>query len=225
MNKPRYVTFTGIDERTDIERVLHISTTRPVEWGVLFSSVNSGRSPRYPSLDFVGNVILRHDFSLSLSAHVCGRWAENIIERGDCSIALAMLLDGSFQRVQINVADGETKVHGPVRPERAAAFAELVGATSAVLQCREPFPPSVGVSWLFDRSGGAGVRETSWPKANSGFNGYAGGIGPDTIEEDIAAIAAAAGKAPYWIDMEQRVRTDDWLDLDKCERVLKAVYG
>jgi phosphoribosylanthranilate isomerase len=51
--------------------------------------------------------------------------------------------------------------------------------------------------------------------------GYAGGINPDNAAEVVSRIQADR----YWIDMETGVRTGDWLDLDKCEAVCRAVYG
>ena len=54
--------------------------------------------------------------------------------------------------------------------------------------------------------------------------GEPGGIGPDTVGEILARIAAPPG-ALYWIDMESGVRTDGAFDLAKCEAVCRAVYG
>jgi phosphoribosylanthranilate isomerase len=53
--------------------------------------------------------------------------------------------------------------------------------------------------------------------------GYAGGLGPDGIEDSIDAIQAVTGSAPVWIDMESRVRTEGYLDLKKCRVVASAV--
>jgi phosphoribosylanthranilate isomerase len=52
--------------------------------------------------------------------------------------------------------------------------------------------------------------------------GYAGGIGPDNVVDIIKRINAAG---PYWIDMESKIRTDNWLDLKLCRAVCEAVYG
>lgn len=34
--KPKWITFTGLDEKTDFNRVEDISKRFPVEWGILF---------------------------------------------------------------------------------------------------------------------------------------------------------------------------------------------
>jgi hypothetical protein len=46
-------------------------------------------------------------------------------------------------------------------------------------------------------------------------------LNPDNIEEQNAAIASTGR---YWLDMESGVRTDDWLDLDKCESVCRSLF-
>jgi hypothetical protein len=84
---------------------------------------------------------------------------------------------------------------------------------------------------LFDASHGAGVSPNAWPAARYRdaedrllYHGYAGGLGPENIADELGKIAAAAGDARVWIDMETRVRTDDLaaLDLGKVRSVLKA---
>ncbi len=55
--------------------------------------------------------------------------------------------------------------------------------------------------------------------------GYAGGLKPSNIAQQLPLIAAAAGDGPYWIDMESGVRdADDRFDLGKCRAVCEAVY-
>jgi len=51
--------------------------------------------------------------------------------------------------------------------------------------------------------------------------GYAGGLNPDNIEQELIKIEAVVGDAEIWIDMESGIRNKkDELDLEKCERVL-----
>ena len=97
--------------------------------------------------------------------------------------------------------------------------------STALLQCQGLFPDDARLDWLFDVSFGTGIRPTHWPRANPAvLCGYSGGIGPDTVSAVVEAIAAPAG-VPYWIDMESGIRTNDRLDLDKCETVCRAVFG
>lgn len=56
------------------------------------------------------------------------------------------------------------------------------------------------------------------------FTGYAGGIGPDTVAGIVEAIEKVnPGLAPYYIDMESGIRTNDLFDIDKCLEVANIV--
>jgi phosphoribosylanthranilate isomerase len=82
------------------------------------------------------------------------------------------------------------------------------------------------VSPLFDLSGGAGVLPVEWPPAWSGVRcGYAGGLGPANVAEQLARIERAAPGASFWIDMERRVRSEDdsQFDLKKVRKVLEQI--
>jgi hypothetical protein len=48
--------------------------------------------------------------------------------------------------------------------------------------------------------------------------GYAGGLGPDNLAEELRRIEEVAGDAEVWIDMETNVRTAERFDLDKVRR-------
>jgi hypothetical protein len=59
--------------------------------------------------------------------------------------------------------------------------------------------------------------------------GFAGGLGPNNVLEQLGKINAACGDKPYatWIDMEGRIRTDDGahLDLTRVRSVLEQIAG
>jgi hypothetical protein len=216
VHPPLFVTLTGADDFTDIGRMADLSARYPVEWGLLFAPDRQGRG-RFPSLDFVGALIARGP--MRLSAHLCGDYAREVVQRGACD-ALAGWLEGPFDRAQINTSERG------VSAERVRRFAEGLGMGGAILQCRQDFPEERRVDWLFDRSGGRGEAPSTWPRAREGvFCGFAGGLGPDTISAALPAIRECVpeGQA-YWIDMESGVRTADRFDLDKCELVLAQVY-
>jgi hypothetical protein len=216
VHRPLFVTLTGAGDFTDIGRMADLSARYPVEWGLLFAPGRQGRG-RFPSLDFVGALIERGP--MRLSAHLCGEYAREIVQSGACD-ALAGWLEGPFDRAQINTSERD------VSADRVSRFAERMGMSRAILQCRGEFPGEPGVDWLFDRSGGRGETPSSWPRAREGvFCGFAGGLNPDTISAALPAIRESVpeGQA-YWIDMESGVRTDDRFDLDKCELVLAQVY-
>lgn len=218
MQTPAFVTFTGLDAATDVARLRHLQSLYPVEWGVLFSPKRQGHD-RYPDLASIRGFAGQ---GLRLAAHVCGAGASSILDDGRFDV-LESLPHGMFVRIQVNTARKDPETH------EASAFARWVGARQAILQCRgSAFPQDATVDWLYDVSGGVGREPTSWAVAadTSAFVGYAGGLGPDNVASALESISRhhPEGK-PFWIDMETRIRTDDILDLDKCEAVLAAVYG
>lgn len=213
--QPEFVTFTGADDRTSVDRMVEIGSGGYVEWGLLFSRKRQGVG-RYPSLAFLGSLRGR---GLRLAAHVCGAYADEIVDTGSSPDfeAVAAELGLKFARIQINTARA-------FDPGWFASFAGRFGAR-AIAQCREAFPDDARIDWLHDVSAGEGVMPAFRPTPGGAvFAGYAGGLGPENVATELAAIARThpAGR-PFWIDMESKVRTDDVFDLGKCEVVVEAV--
>ena len=206
---PTFVTFTGVDERTDIDGMKKLSALYPIEWGILFSQTRQGKHNRYPPLWKVMDVVFERPF-LRLAAHWCGQHARDALTENTRFNSEDIVC---FDRVQIN--------HPHPNIEMAATFQRRMG-TQCIIQVRGEEFPDAPVSCLFDRSGGRGEVPSSWPRHPGWMAGYAGGITPENVSDVVKAIDA---DGPYWIDMESGVRTDDWLDLEKCRAVCEAVYG
>jgi hypothetical protein len=204
--RPRFITFTGADEHTDIDRMVSLSKKYPIEWGILFSPKRQGQG-RYPPLEFVQRLI--DCGRLHLAAHLCGGHARSALAGVD-PLGLA-----SFERVQINTTEQNIDI-AAVRK-----WGEGIGAR-VILQCRGEFPGTAAVAWLFDTSGGRGLMPDSWPKPHpTQISGYAGGIGPDNVLDVLSRIEAT----DFWIDMESKVRNaNDRFDLDAVERVCRLVW-
>lgn len=208
---PNWITFTGVDSYTDLARLCDLSDEYKgrVEWGVLFSENQQAKgNHRYPPNIIIDNLRV---LNLDLSAHLCGKYATIVNKGEELPIDL-----GCFGRVQIN--------HRTPDINTLNDFSNNEKFT-VIAQSRddEGFPMGGNVQWLFDQSGGRGERATKLPKnIGSVMCGYAGGIDPENVLEVIGNIDAES----YWIDMESGVRNkNDLFDLDKCEAVLKAVYG
>ncbi len=80
---------------------------------------------------------------------------------------------------------------------------------------------------LYDLSGGAGIVPESWPGQMGGiYSGYAGGLGPHNVLDELRRIENVA-TGDIWIDMERRVRVEDdsALDCAAVESVLSQVSG
>lgn len=218
MKLPCFVTLTGPDDNTDVDRLIALKRKYSVEFGILFSANQQGNG-RYPSLAFIEHLYGR---GLALSAHICGRYAREIAKDGDSADLrkTPFSLEGMWQRVQINLPS-DAKVSN----EGIRNFAYSVGAVP-ILQSRGKFPKNQDVNWLYDPSGGTGRESSGWPDSsdNRAFCGYAGGIGPQNVEQVVNTLQPLVRSQNYWIDMETKVRTDDKFDLDKVESVLETVY-
>lgn len=211
--KPLFLTITGIDDRTDLDRVVALSSKYPVEWGVLFTG-NNYQKQRYPN-----NLKRIIDVGQSIfSAHLCNTYAKYAMSHDDKHNAITIAGHPIFRRVQINSSDYDM--------EQLKNFQSKI-KKPVIMQIQEDFPETSTkpIYSLHDTSGGKGITPLSRPvqKATNGFVGYAGGIGPHNVSEVLKNLDAVDGY--FWLDGETYFRTDDWLDLDKCEETCKLIWG
>ena len=204
---PKFVTFTGIDDCTDIDIVNHISEKYPVEWGILVGGKLSKN--RYPK-----NVFNKGKFPNNCSLHVCGSLAQEVLNKNYTNISNII---EPFSRVQINAIKYDYDI--------ILDFYKTFNKP-AIIQVRDEFPNEVeGISYLYDKSGGKGKVSTYYPVQPIEYNslvGYAGGIGPNNVTDVLKEINAHN----FWIDMETNIRDEnDWLDLEKCLYVCEQIWG
>ena len=86
--------------------------------------------------------------------------------------------------------------------------------------------PHPRIEYLFDESGGRGKRgdwPDPWPVLPGMRCGYAGGLGPDNVDEALEFVERHPD-ARIWLDMESGVRTNDWMDLEKVEAVCQKAW-
>lgn len=219
------VTITGADDATAISSLVDMHQIYPfVEWGILFSKNKQGTS-RYPQLI---NAISFGQKSMPMSAHLCGGYARDIMEKGDFSFIST--LPDSFQRVQINYNfdRGNLWEFAPVveyaekNPERAIIIQWNNSNRKWLYATVEDGLPA-NIHYLYDSSGGRGVSIKNIQDPLPNYTGYSGGICPDNIEEIIKGIENNETEKTVWIDMESGVRTNDKFDMEKVRDVLNAV--
>jgi hypothetical protein len=228
--KLRYVTLTGADDKTDPLAMRELSEKyKFVEWAILFSQAKAGVS-RYPSLDWLEKS-LPYFYQMNMSAHLCGKWVDDA-NKGRITFLDDDDMADAFGRLQLNMAkdkllkvlNWETKLW-----DCALEKPIILGGPYQKYKIKIPTDTFMqrGVSPLFDCSGGRGILAAEWPApaldeyGKPLFCGYAGGLGPDNIEEELAKIEAVVGDAEIWVDMESKIRNDkDEFDLEKCEQVL-----
>lgn len=214
------MTLTGADESAEPSALAELSLEYPfIEWGVLFSPKAEGHE-RYPQPEwrkkFATLPVLR-------SAHLCGQAMAQFIA-GDAAL-LAEL--ESYGRIQLNFSARR------MRPEALDALAlriETMAAQSIIVQLHpgnSDFWPRLGaaqhVQALFDCSGGKGLAPSTWEAPVPGIEcGYAGGLSPLTLSDQILAIRQACQGQRVWIDMESSLRTGRIFDLDLARAAAAA---
>lgn len=227
------VTITGADNSIKPTDLIPLTERFPfVEWGILVSKSQEG-SYRFPSLSWIEQLseVRKQNPKMMLSGHICGRWVRDICD-GNWSIAADRpKYMATFQRFQLNF-------HAQVHRLRKDKFLEGIKAYNDmgfqfIFQMDNVNDPllseaeALGVNAvpLFDLSGGAGILPSHWPEAMGYYSGYAGGLSPDNVTEQLEKIKKVAnGDQRIWIDTETRVRSEDdsKLDLDKVTRFLEA---
>lgn len=216
--KPKHITFTGVDEKTDVIRCIKLSQKYPIEWGILFNGGKNGEEGRnrYPSFASMAKFFMAKNY-LHIAGHFCGTDAQNLL-KGKTNFPLFEFHEKYkiFERIQVNAIDYNWEKLEKISVKHKIRFI----AQHRVMK----FPlDEERFDFLFDKSGGKGKTTNSFPiqENEKNFVGYAGGISPDNILETLKNIDAKN----YWIDMETGVRTNEWFDLDKCEKICKIVYG
>jgi phosphoribosylanthranilate isomerase len=232
------VTITGADDQVDpdiLDEIGHeYSDVIQVEWGVLFSKSREGQ-PRYPTAQwreqFYGATFNRGSL-YSIAAHLCGKSVDVFLssyEHFENEVTMG------FNAIQFNKLTAENK-------EQIFDFAHERGETCDIIlqynqntdvllngMFEDEVPNDIKI--LHDASGGRGTSylETGgWPDAPEPFAsrlavGYAGGIGPENVEQTLTELLRKyKGKDGFfWIDMESGVRTEDQFDIDKVIVVLE----
>ena len=246
MGQLQRVTITGADDLTSLDELLEISAEYSfVEWGVLVSAANA-KTMRYPSRNWMSRLASKLDASINVSIHVQGRWLRELLLGNKDE-----LLDGcghlawQAQRVQFNFHGGTVDWNEtaflialmtfPLSGREKQFIFQLDNCQgSAILERVSRYAHGLNLVPFHDTSHGAGILPETWPDADKSLLalkrdlqvGYAGGLGPENLAEQIPLIAKAAGSTKFWIDMETKVRSPDplvgsFFDLDKVRAALE----
>lgn len=217
--KLRYVSLTGADNKVNIADLEHLSEQYPFfECAILMFPEREGKS-RNPTIDW------RESFYNSKvknrAIHLCGSIINKLANKDEDLIAELM----NVQRVQINL-----------KPQWSSneLLLQLVSVVESLPQIefitqynennKEYFSYWDSVknhSYLYDSSLGKGLAPEDWlPPVLYKRTGYAGGLSPSNVHEQLIKISKVSDVIPVWIDMESGVRTDDNFDLEKATQVL-----
>ena len=211
--KPVRMTFTGVDARTDLARVMRIGRLHPhVEFAVLVGSrTGDPGANRYPHLCDVRDFSrAAREAGVRCAVHLCGRYSRAVMKQ---QWEGPLFVTFGFDRVQVNASHYKM---GAVK-----AFADLAGIKVIVQWrgCEATVYPEI--AFLHDESGGRGVYGIKdWPLVGR-WSGFAGGLTAENIADAVAFVRATAPMGS-WLDMETGVRTENWFDLDKVDAVIAA---
>lgn len=223
----RQVTITGADDSVSYYRLFEISKQFPfVEWGILLSKNSEGYF-RFPSWKWIEGLITEKPASVTISGHLCGSWVRDIVAGGSEFLNTHRELSHEFARFQLNF---HGQVHIAPSPEkfidslvfltglnRQPVIFQLDGVYSQIYSlARGQYARHRGIEALalHDVSGGAGILPEQWPQPMGDYCGYAGGLSPDNLAEQLKLIQDRIRNKdgslyPIWIDAETHIRSTD----------------
>lgn len=221
--KIKTVTITGADDSIDAHELYHIWKDYPfVEWGILFST-KWASYPRFPSKIWLWKFRDVQAACVPTCQHLCGQYARTFLS----GTPIKGPWFDDFCRLQLNFHATRLHIGWDRLIENSFSWdkpiiMQMDGVNEAVYEQLLKHYPAVFP--LFDLSGGTGVVPEEWPKMVAPYCGYAGGLGPSNLADELSRIEQAVGDAEIWIDMETHVRSDDnrLFDLDKVKVCLEV---
>jgi predicted TIM-barrel enzyme len=226
-----FCTLTGVDENTPLGELSSLSNRYPVvEWGFLYSPKRQGQPGRYPSVEYLRMAFSQLPAHVNVALHVCGDGVRQLIYAETFVTELVRLVEQRGGRVQLNFNAHRAESEFSLAQVRAC-IARYPGVqfitqyNTANAHVWEELKDLSNHSVLFDASGGNGISPSEWmPPLKGVACGYAGGLGPDNVDTELARIHAVTGNAPFSIDMEGKLRDrDDCFNRNAAKAVLDAV--
>ena len=233
------LTFTGADDQVFVNELAKICKQYPfVELGILAGN-NPPGTQRFPSNDWIDNIA--NEWHLPLSLHLCGDLVDEFLN-GSSEIIMkrypSIQLE-HFQRLQINTGGKNRRYEIAFIKEFLEAEVpdvELIfqvdGSNLALIDDMSKLARNgANISFLYDMSKGKGILPEKWPDYDPLFHqGYAGGLTPDNLHEQITLIGEKVGDFESWIDIETGVRSfeKEYFDISKvktCCEIFKSCHG
>ena len=224
---PMGCTVTGVDATTDLQRVAALSIRFPFsEWAFLWSPSRCGREHRYPSMEYLSRALSALSSGVRVALHLCGEAVDDFVGHHGDTGPLVRAVATRGGRIQLNVGlNRKSDFYLENLDLAIGAFpGEVILQHNALNETALDWIIAPNLAYLFDVSGGRGVTPDVWPARVPGIScGYAGGLGPSSLDRELPRIAAAGGP-PAWVDMETGVRdADDNFDLDLVARAMEIV--
>jgi hypothetical protein len=224
----KHITMVGIDKNTDLDYLEKLQEKYPLaEFVVIISKKWYENGNRYWN---PAELYRLRGRKLNLSVHLCGSVARSAI-RDDWTPAMELCgKDFSlFKRAQLNIARSEENpdsldLHVPDSLDEVIIQQKSVFETNLFMDYYTRTHDRK-VSVLIDGSGGEGIQSDILILSIDGKVGYAGGLNPDNVGKTAKMILNCQKANDFWLDMESVVRTNDWFDVKKAEKILENVYA
>lgn len=202
-----FITITGIDERTDIDQLVQFSDKycNELELGVLYSV--EPQIHRYPRKQWILDNAKKLN---NIALHICGKKARRELIDREIDDVISV-----FQRVQVN---------GTISVEDCELICSNYPDKTIITQFNESnvwqlFVKAKNHAILIDSSGGRGISPEKWTAIDTDkIIGYAGGIGTNNIAEELRKINKISNSKSFWVDMEGKVRVDNFFSLELVEQ-------
>lgn len=228
------LTLTGADNTVQQQPLHDLTAQFPfVEWGILLSNTAEGKN-RFPSTEWICDLVAGYEHRKhkpQLSGHLCGRWVRDICAGNWSFLDDRPEFSGYFTRFQLNfhsylhkIKDMDKFVEGFKDPRLSFCkqfIFQLDDVNNEILEVAQK--NDINAAGLFDTSGGAGVLPKEWPESLREYCGYAGGLGPQNLREQMELLDTVVGDRTVWVDMETHVRDydNDDFDYEKCRQCLE----
>lgn len=206
------VMIAGVDNDTPIEELERLTEKYPfVEWGVLFSKHKMGQK-RYPDLNYI-HQLCKAEVGL-MSAHFCGAYPREILEKGD--ISEASHWGAYFESIQLNYNFSRSSkwswenFHRITDELAVDVILQHNRSNAPYLKHKEFLTSNPHLRFLYDASGGRGteIKHIENPLWNN-YTGYAGGIHKDNVERLCKIIKKKPSLRTVWIDLESGARDEN----------------
>ena len=210
------VAICGADDQIPLSDLQVLYKEFPfMEWGLMLYKFSGGEG--YPTY---GKIVELLESGMPCCAHLCSKWVEEINWCGSWTVLSVFPRLYEVRRFQINFAGKEIETNNVIRSINSTRLKHQI-----ILQVSSFDHPVLNdapanVAAFFDASHGKGKLPEQWPKARENrYCGYAGGLNPDNLAENLEKISQVAN-TPAWVDVQSGVMTNRRLDLDKAHKFL-----
>lgn len=212
----KQVTVTGADDSIAPQELYKIHGNYPfVEFGILFSKSSEGY-PRFPTRIWLNDLykLYSNKPQLKLSMHLCGKWVRDLCQGIDTFVEDNTSILPMFSRLQLNfhtyphLINKQFIQNLKLKKSNINQYIfQLDGKNNDIFF--DAINNGINAVPLYDLSGGAGILPDKWDSPLGNYCGYAGGLSPDNIKEQLNKLNNIVGDTPIWIDAETHLRSEN----------------